>query len=98
MATLNKALLKRMAGEVSVGTLAEMVVDYAQGITDAEDVDDGVLETIGAIETLVAEIKARSGAAAKPKRSRRESKPQEKAEETPPVPVQLGGGIREQVR
>lgn len=59
---VNKALLKRMAGEVSVGILAEMVVDFAQGITDADDVDDGVLEVIGAIETLTAEIKSRNGA------------------------------------
>lgn len=98
---ISKALLKRMAGEVSVGTLAEMVADYAQGITDAEDVDDGVLETVGAIETLIAEIKSRSGGGAKPKRNRRESKAQEKAEENEPAPAppaQLGGGIREQIR
>ncbi|OMC94366.1 hypothetical protein [Paenibacillus odorifer] len=61
-ALVNKALLKRMAGEVSVGILAEMIADFAQGITDADDVDDGVLEVVSAIETLTAEIKSRSGA------------------------------------
>ncbi|OMC96188.1 hypothetical protein MKX34_23745 [Paenibacillus sp. FSL R5-0636] len=61
-ALVNKALLKRMAGEVSVGILAEMIADFAQGITEADDVDDAVLEVIGAIETLTAEIKSRSGA------------------------------------
>ncbi|MNW54539.1 hypothetical protein D3C74_321440 [compost metagenome] len=94
---MSKALLKRMAGEVSVGTLAEMVADYAQGITDAEDVDDGVLETVGAIGTLIAEIKSRSGGGTKPKRSRRESKAEESTP-APAPPVQIGGGIREQVR
>ncbi|WP_313636740.1 hypothetical protein [Paenibacillus sp.] len=84
---VNKALLKRMAGEVSVGILAEMIADFAQGITEVDDVDDGVLEVIGAIETLTAEIKSRSGAP-KVDRSKRkktaaavtESKP----EDTPP--------------
>ncbi|ETT64206.1 hypothetical protein BSK66_08095 [Paenibacillus odorifer] len=61
-ALVNKALLKRMAGEVSVGILAEMIADFAQGITDADDVDDGVLEVVSAIETLTAETKSRSGA------------------------------------
>ncbi|OMD32098.1 hypothetical protein [Paenibacillus odorifer] len=86
-ALVNKALLKRMAGEVSVGILAEMIADYAQGITDADDVDDAVLEVIGAIETLTAEIKSRNGAP-KVDRSKRK-KPaaavtESKPEDTPP--------------
>lgn len=80
---VNKALLKRMAGEVSVNILAEMIVDYAQGITEANEVDDAVLEVISAIETLTAEIKSRNG---KPRsdRSRRKKPAEEKPADVPP--------------
>lgn len=96
---VNKALLKRMAGEVSVNILAEMIVDYAQGITNADDVDDAVLEVIGAIETLTAEIKSRSGTP-KVDRSKRkktaEVKPADdppKTANTPPVTMRpIGNG------
>lgn len=82
---VNKALLKRMAGEVSVGILAEMIVDYAQGITEADEVDDTVLEVIGAIETLTAEIKSRNGKprSDRSRRSKRENKPAEEVTESP---------------
>lgn len=102
-ALVNKALLKRMATEVSVTILAEMIVDYAQGITDADEVDDAVLEVIGAIETLTTEIKSRSGAP-KVDRSKRkktaavvaEVKPAEdppKPPNTPPVTMRpIGNG------
>lgn len=86
---MNKALLKKMVGEVSVSTLAALLTEYAQSITEADEVDE---EAAAAIETVAAELKGR----AKPDRTPR--KPRKKPEEVASVANGNGGDNVGQLR
>ena len=69
---MSKALLKKMAGEVSVTTLGGFLVSYAEQINQ-EEVGEEALETIAAIEIITSEIKSRK--AKKPKGEKPAEKP-----------------------
>ncbi|TCM89585.1 hypothetical protein EV294_11250 [Paenibacillus sp. BK033] len=73
---MDKALLKRMAGEVSVKTLGGMLVNYAQSIATHNTITNDLLDDIAAIETLIAELKSRGGVTEK-KREGKRRKPAE---------------------
>ncbi|MFC4103587.1 hypothetical protein [Paenibacillus xanthanilyticus] len=82
---MNKTLLKQMVREVSVPTLAGLLVDYAETMTE-EDAD--ISETLNAIETIVAELRSRT--APKPERRSRK-KAEEPQPETPRTFIGNGG-------
>lgn len=68
---MDKALLKRMAGEVSVKTLGGMLVNYAQSIATKNAITNELLDDITAIETLIAELKSRGGVTEKRREGKR---------------------------
>lgn len=69
---VNKTLLKKMAGEVSLPTLGGLLVSYVDEIKEIEEVNDDSLETIAAIDIITSEFKSRK------------SKPKPKNQEKPP--------------
>lgn len=98
--TMSKTLLKKMAGEVSQPILGGLLVDYAQQVTDAEEVTE---ELAAAIEILSAELKSRVSGASNSQRSRKQraKKTEETAEQptrqssqnSPPPPRNINASI-----
>ncbi|WDI03977.1 hypothetical protein PUW25_08515 [Paenibacillus urinalis] len=93
--TMSKTLLKKMAGEVSQPILGGLLADYAQQVTDADEVTE---ELAAAIEILSAELKSRVTGASNSQRSRRSRarKTEEVTTETKPelnTPPQFRNGV-----
>lgn len=80
---MNKALLKKMAGEVSFPTLIGFLSSYVEQITPHEEVNEEVLDIVAGVDIITSEIKSR-----KPKK-----KPESKPEQRNETSTVIGNGI-----
>lgn len=69
---INKSLLKKMVGEVSISTLCELLAGYANSITETEEGSEEMIEILGSIDTVVSELKSRSAKPKKPRKNKEE--------------------------
>lgn len=90
---MNKALLKKMVGEVSVSTLGALLIEYAQSITESDDVDE---DSVVAIETVIAELRSRAKPDKQPRQKRKRNA--EQSEEVTAVIGNGGGHTVESIR
>lgn len=87
---MNKALLKKMVGEISVSTLGALLQEYAQTIMESDEIDE---DSVNAIETVTAELKLRTKNDRQPRQRRsKNANVTEEVAQNSAVVIGNGGG------